>query len=468
MGGNAFGITARRLPQAQYDAVKAIALAKLQSFFSAVLVPRNLTSKDTHGDLDVLCAYDNVIPNGDEAWFANEQITNGATTAGDPSSTQAQGVTVADGSGIADAKIDPVLMILPESASGPNSGGRIKIYGGRIIAGPEVETIRNLCGEIRQSLGATAWWRRGSEVSYKLPCIILGQDAEEDVSPEEFYQIDINFVKAACLNFYQDMASYSSTGVLLGRIVRHLSKSFTLHLTHFVIRHNPFPGLPSVDVTLTSSPSALTAWLGLDYDRWAKEGEHWSEEKQLFEWMTDVKDDSVLGPTLKRLGPTVRRDPNEETGKRKRRADYADRFYNWLRTESKWAAPAFTKTDEQIEDPSAAHTPISSTPIGTPADLEARTTQGRTVSLGDFFSQSAEQPGITTAGSPLPAFYVNLDPAPRLLDPAAQAALDHWGKKEEYDRIVAMRREAARDVARMQFEKQQRREAAALGDRGTQ
>ncbi|WVF69571.1 hypothetical protein IAT40_004349 [Kwoniella sp. CBS 6097] len=463
MGGNAFGVTARRLPQSQYDAIKTFTLVRVNPFFDAVLVPRNLTSKETHGDLDVLCAHDETIPGGDEAWFPNEQ-TNAVPETGTSEDTPNQSdASLSQMLSSQNLKPDPVLAVLPEPVSGPNAGGNIKIYGGRILAGPEVDAIRNLCGQLRQSLGATAWWRRGSEASFKMPCSLLGEAGEKGIEPEEFYQVDINFVKTVYLTFYHDMASYSATGVLLGRIVRHMSKNFTLHLTHFVLRHHPFEGLPAVDVTLTSCPSALTAWLGLDYDQWLKEGEGWSEERELFKWMTEVKEDSMLGPTLKRLGLTSRRDPNEETGKRKKRADYADRFYDWLRTESKWAAPAVA--DGDVTTPIVTPTPLSPSPAATPAAGQARpATSSRIVSLGDFFAQAADPEGLPNANGGVPSFYINLNPEPRSLDAPAQAALEYWGKKDEYNAVVAARRERACDVARMQYEKLQRREAAANGE----
>ncbi|OCF33825.1 hypothetical protein I316_04537 [Kwoniella heveanensis BCC8398] len=460
MGGNAFGIPARRLPQKQYLSLKAHALYKVQPFFKAVLVPRNLTTKETHGDLDLLCAYDANIPGGDEAWSPKEASQSEPAPKGMDDGPQL-GSPVQAADNTAD-KPDPVLAILPEPASGHNIGGQIKIYGGRIFTGAEVEAIRDLCGEIKQSLGAVGWWRRGNEVSFKMPCAILGQDAEHDVSPDEFYQIDMNLVKFQYLDFYHDMASYSSTGVLLGRIVRHLSKSFTLHLTHIVVRHSPFSGIAPVGVTLTTSPSALAAWLGLDYKKWVEQGEGWSEEKQLFEWMTNVDEDSILVPALQRLSITARRDANEETGKRKKRADYADRFYDWLRTDSKWAVSTPADGGGQVEGPSEAPTPLSPTPMETPAASQASPAQSRTVSLRDFFDKTADQPATPTDVSRSHTFYVNLAPEPKPLDAAAQAALDYWGKKDEYDALVTARREVAFEVARLQFEKHQRRAAAAL------
>nr|KIR85985.1 hypothetical protein I308_03516 [Cryptococcus tetragattii IND107] len=65
---------------------------------------------------------------------------------------------------------------------------------------------------------AKAWRRRGGDISFKIPCTILENQIAEE---HEFYQVDLVLILPGKLSFVTFMTSYSSTSIILGRILRY-------------------------------------------------------------------------------------------------------------------------------------------------------------------------------------------------------------------------------------------------------
>ncbi|WRT64560.1 uncharacterized protein IL334_001492 [Kwoniella shivajii] len=460
MGGNAFGTVARRLSQAEYEALKNHVHTALKLHFQDVKTPRSLLSKVDHGDLDVLVGYEGFLPGGDEEWTPNNPDTKNEDELPTAESLPAPDPLLEEVIKKLDIKPAEVSDTLKD-LSGPNNGGEIKVIGtGKMVLGKEVDELRDFCGKMRASIGATAWRRRGGEVSFKVSPVVVNPDL--DVRDDEFYQVDVLFTPSENLAFYHLMASYSSTGLLLGRFVRLLSHSFTLHLTHLIVRHGPFFGLPSIDVTLTTSPTDFCKWLGLDYDVWKTQGDAWNEEKDLWIWLTNVEEDSLAGQAISRIVAKKRSSSNDpKEGKRKKRADFADRFYEWLRNESKLVS----SPEEEFVLPDIS---VSPTPTPTPTPIPILPSE----QIASPIIADSKSLFIESSSSAANAIKIEeqiivnpslLNPNhPKSLDARVDTALEYWNKRELYDTILQERKLLAVVLADRQKETVENREKAAI------
>ncbi|WWC68166.1 uncharacterized protein I206_102089 [Kwoniella pini CBS 10737] len=434
MGGNAFGVPAQRLSHAQYSILKTHVHEALSPLFDQILTPRNLSSKNDHGDLDVLAQYSQALPYGDEEYIP----------APDPLLLEV----------INNLALKPALAprtVLKE-LRGSNSGGEFKVWGtGKMdnVKDEDVDRVRNLCGQIRESIGATAWRRRGSEVSFKVPCYMIDRQHE---GSDQFFQVDVIFVRPENIHFHYMMSSYSSTGLLLGRLVRHYSKNLTLHLTHLIIRHSPYPGISPIDVTLTSSPEEFCKWFGLDYQAWQDAGENgWAEIEDLWKWLTNVSDDSIAAQAIRKI--TYRRNRpsinDELAGKRKKRSEFADGLYDWLNLQPKW-------TSEVSEENQEAQIVCPEPSIPSPADQGVKEED---LSVSD---QKVMISSTSESKSPAPAIsdiqLGKLEMSRLHLDLRSTAALEYWGKQEKYDQVLDERKAAADLLAGRQKERVEKKE----------
>jgi hypothetical protein len=199
---------------------------------------------------------------------------------------------------------------------------------------------------------------------------------------QEHYQVDLVLVPPSHHHFTVYYTSFGYALMLLAVGVRRISRSLTLHMTHVSLRHSPFFGLPYVDVELTKDARDFADWLGLDYARWF---EGFANERELWEWMTDVSegegqgesqpeqpsvdveaevssDEAHEGDTDERLERWMRQDPRtrksplagawralaksrrKERTPHKAKEEGLDRFCAWLRT-TKWAEPRTYESD---------------------------------------------------------------------------------------------------------------------------
>lgn len=60
MGGKAFGRQATRMTTSQSLRLQALCFKGLQGFFHKILPLRHYTHKETHGDIDILCAWQGI------------------------------------------------------------------------------------------------------------------------------------------------------------------------------------------------------------------------------------------------------------------------------------------------------------------------------------------------------------------------------------------------------------------------
>ena len=200
------------------------------------------------------------------------------------------------------------------------------------------------------------------------------------------------------IDFSLMSSSYGFTLLFLSLALRSHSPALTLHMTHLILRHSPFLGLPGVDIFLTSNAEAFCTWLGLDYARWHQR--RMANEEETWSWLTEVAEDSVLARAWKELA--IPREDIKLTGQKVKSVD-VDRFVKWLRSpRSKWydrdAVIAAAEVDEARLVDSAVVVRILDPEHASP------------------------------------------------LDARAMQALAHWGKAEEYDKIVEERRIVAREV----------------------
>ncbi|WWC86680.1 uncharacterized protein L201_001557 [Kwoniella dendrophila CBS 6074] len=485
MGGNAFGVPAQRLAQPQYDRLKDHVLNTLSALFKQMETPRNLLSKTDHGDLDVLIGYSDHVQGGDEEWTAltKEDILKIHRSSTDIPTPDPMLEEVIAKLGIKPAGSTASTLI---DLSRSNHGGQIQIIGtGKMLSGKEVDDLRELCGKMRECIGATAWRRRGPEVSFKIPCELISGDKGVNIGDDHFYQVDALFVPPENLEFNLMMSSYSSTGLLLGRVLRTLSRSFTLHLTHLIVRHSPYFGIPPIDITLTTSATEFCEWLGLDYQVWKHEGQTWVNESDLWRWMTTAKEDSIAGQAIKRMAKKSRSPVNEEFGgKRRRRADFADRFYDWLQNDSSWVKVLEKEKEEkekktaedqdktkgeggkeaatlEVSDPPTPIPVPTPSPGSTPTEIP---TQNATLSPNEcekLLSGEADMiPKLTT-----PKLTDNpsvIDPdQPKPLDSRVIAAIDYWKKQEAYEETLKARKVVAEELAERQRERMERKDKAS-------
>ncbi|KAK8847599.1 hypothetical protein IAR55_005458 [Kwoniella newhampshirensis] len=529
MGGNAFDTPALRLSQDRYGTLRQYVLSNLASLkvFEGIDTPRNLKDKVDHGDLDVLCGWSGAedIGGGDEEWVmtsVSDQNEVGSSKMG----TRSDGGSAMSGGDdlvtdhLVSKQTSEAEICLHDKKDQVNTiisrldEGTVRVLGkGKMAEGPGVDRARELCDLIRRKLGAHGWRRRGVEASFKVSPGVLSAGGSDEggvadcraagLGDDEFYQVDILFVPPYSFHFIHFTSAYSSTALLIGRIIRTLSPCLTLHLTQLAIRHSPFFGLKPIDVTLTTSPEALCAWLGLDWERWSSEGDGWKDERQFWDWVTTPHkfqhpDDSNVGESsgleaegesetlveraLRRMARKQRQKKGDQTNSRGKRNHTVDQFFDWLRTDSKWAEVDDTPSESiastiptpvredgvvvkaaeiatRIED--LAITPDTSTlgdhtaseksviSSSTPNPIQASSTSALSI-----LAQSTSS-GSTSTTTDNPAFLDPENPFP--LDSLADAALDSWGKRAEYDRILEERREVARDVAERQVRRAARR-----------
>ena len=253
---------------------------------------------------------------------------------------------------------------------------------------------------------------------------------------QAFFQVDCIFFPPSSLPFAVFSTSYGSTMLILAHCLRRLSSSFTLHTSSFILRHQPFPGLPSVDVELTRDPVAFAEWVGLEYDDWSTKStnllagdddEAFANDSDMFNWITDVDHHSLMGEGLRRLASPKRGAPKSKlSGK----PGEFTTFKQWLRQNVK--EDKFRWSTEQLKEelsldpdhpdlsamtmfPSSATTPSSATPMSPSSSADAATPPSAgTINL----IQSTE-------GVPLDHF--------------ASAALQYWNKVDAYVSALAAR-----------------------------
>lgn len=184
---------------------------------------------------------------------------------------------------------------------------------------------------------------------------------------------------------------------------------------------------------MTDDPVAFCHWLGLDYQGWK---ETISEnEKQVWEWLVDVDEGSLIGTAWRKLGKSKAQITDRMTKKGKGDSP-VNRFTEYLRSSTKFASPP-TDTEGQVDVGPSTPNADSTPPV--PA-LSPSTT----------LSSASDNPSM-------------LDPScPNLLDARAKDALDYRGKKGKYEEMLEERRGKAEGIWKGQVGRVGRRRAVEI------
>ncbi|WVQ75862.1 hypothetical protein IAR50_005495 [Cryptococcus sp. DSM 104548] len=283
MGGSAFDQQATRLTQDQHTRLTKIITDLVAPFFQGTSAPRSVASKDSHGDVDIICGYAGENRGGQEEWD-------------------------------------------------PENKTIIPLKGGKVVVGQWADELRAMAVEIFGVIGAVGLRRHGDSLNYRVPLSVLD---ETNTDSDKFYQVDLELVPPAAIEFKTFLTSYGSTSFLLGRCLRFYSRSVVLHLTHFAFRHAPFFGIPPINITLTSDPVEFCKWFGLDYQVWKTEGTNWRWDWQFWKWMTDVEDGTPAAVAYKRMIRRMKRDGAPTSSGKK--DGFLIGFYKYLCEKSKWS-----------------------------------------------------------------------------------------------------------------------------------
>lgn len=325
MGGSALGRPARRLTTSQFNLLIEHCVSRLSpSVFPTVIALTPPRDKASHGDVDLLCSFDENIDGKKvkgEDWGV---IINGE-----------------------DKGVGSHHPVQPLSETK-------RIEEKEQQSGEENKAFRDWTVSVVKKIGGSEWKRSGTNgvvISAAVPCsVLVGVELELDeekaklekeqgydvsnssdsqINPqadaERYFQVDIQLVPAQYIHFTSFTRSYSNT--ILSHAVSYLSPSIKLHGTHLGLRYSPYFGLKPIKVELTSSPAELCKWLGLDV---AIMDNGFDSEKQLWVWATTVQPGGKIDKAWRIV--TNPRRATEKTGKHNKVKDEAwMRFIGWLR-----------------------------------------------------------------------------------------------------------------------------------------
>lgn len=219
-------------------------------------------------------------------------------------------------------------------------------------------------------------------------------------------------------------------------------------MTGLIIRHPAFFSLPGLDVRLTSSAEELCEYLGLDYARWQ---EGFDTELDVWQWLTTVEEGGKLEGAYRRM---VRPKAVRQAG-HKSKLGALDSFVAFLRTTRHgdgwdWETGTRIKVKEPEKEGEGGE-PVTPS-ITEEASTEVVVTETAPTEDASTLTTSSPSESTPLSTSPpltpvpeLPRTNVDsLDPErPLPLDIRATAALERWGKLEEYEALITERRVAA-------------------------
>jgi hypothetical protein len=150
MGGNAFPKPAKRLSTAQLDLLKAHAVKAIEPFFIRIAPLNDVRSKANHGDLDIICGWEN-----ERTWnWKGEDRGIVGPEGGDGMGGKIVSVTETEARGA-------------EPVEGENAEEK------------EKRELRVWLFDIAAAAGAKEWVRRGPEISLAIPCAVFGEATSE-------------------------------------------------------------------------------------------------------------------------------------------------------------------------------------------------------------------------------------------------------------------------------------------------
>ena len=212
--------------------------------------------------------------------------------------------------------------------------------------------------------------------------------------------MDLNLILPDRLEFSLLTASYGTTLVILSTIVKIMAPALTLHLSHLGVKYTPYPGLATIKIPLTTDPTQLCEWFGLDYEVW--KATRFETEIELWKWLIAVPEGTILHDGYNRIVDGQASSPDDAPKNHRKKVGGWEAFKIWLQTspESKFSrAPIMAKTEKTV-DSDAANT---------------------------------ETPAIALIDPENPAY----------LNSRAKEAIDKWGARDSFDKSMKESKEAA-------------------------
>jgi hypothetical protein len=472
MGGNAFAAPAARLSIAEYEALRLHLLERLDAFGPVDTAPY-LTSKASHGDVDVLVGWD-------KAGWEN-------------------------GKGRGEGKVDPSKIPVHKDTL-TEALAAAGVAHVTLTSSPE--EIATWCDTIAAHIGGTHWYRSGAQLSLAIPIDVVRAAVEQyapdvrepettvpyksfkaakgmrpdesvsppsetaeslpvaspppavkqnhlsenhpyaDLQPHAFAQVDLLLLPPPGVAFQRFTHGYGAMVLLLSQLLRRASfcRDFILHGHCTILRWAPYPGCPKAEVQLTHDPAALCAYLGLDYAKWEQLSPATTED--LFAWLADCDEESRAARGLRQLARFGLVDGTYKNQGGVSRLPVLDEFGAWLR-EKGWV-------------PGDGHSPKRA-PAALP-DAGQETGQGPAAERKPELPEPKDAPKESTEGvSEQPELkkvktVIAVPPdSPRPLPSAHAALVRFWGKEAEYAAAV----EAIRPAAEVQWAGQERRKVEA-------
>ncbi|ORX34057.1 hypothetical protein BD324DRAFT_658098 [Kockovaella imperatae] len=429
MGGNALGRQANRMSLPQHRAFSTYCQERLEPFFKGIYKWKDLKDKESHGDLDLVCAWDEYDPTAHVKGYEEDlRFTHQVQ--------ERKGIPSAS-----NASPNSGLSVAGDGATVQAPGGKATWSKGLALH-PDNLKFRAWVSDLAKALNASAWARNGIKtpiISFAVLCEDLPFEEAQDVQPTEeqkaaghepFWQVDCITVPSSTASFALLSTSYGDSLVVLSYALKILCPSFSLSSTQFNLKHSPFSGIPPIQVQLTTDPVPFCKWLGVDYDKW--QATTFADNHELWEWLTNVEPSSILGTIWIKLAAPRKEDHDKdfETGdgtpvirNHVRKISGVAKFLKWLRRpDSHWVKLAVeceaAKLGESTINPSSCDDTARSVASAEPSPI----------------STSVEQL-ILDPGSPSP------------LDNHARDALTFWDCQSEYNVQYADRQGQARLLA---------------------
>ncbi|WOO77147.1 uncharacterized protein LOC62_01G000737 [Vanrija pseudolonga] len=339
MGGKNFGTEARRFTTAEHDAMFALARERTGHFFTSMKTYPPLTSKATHGDIDILAGWAGL------GWAPPKGREGGVVEGADP--------------------FDATLTTVTLSSDSAD--------------------VRRWCNAIAAAVGATEWQRSGGCLSTRFPASALYAAVPSLASPHDaadFFQVDFMLFPPEGVEFASFGYSYGSALMLLAPLLRQGTgvHGLVLHAHCLIFRHSPFPGLRPVDTHLSHDAAALCKYIGLDHATWLR-GD-FDTMADVYAWLSTAEEGSITAKALRRIARKGIDRDGRKTSHHKGRYDLYTDFIQYLQA-SAWApsaeeraelearaAAAEAERGEREPTPARELDPDNPTPL-TPAEVDA-------------------------------------------------------------------------------------------------
>lgn len=382
MGGNAFGAQAARLSIAEYEALRAHLRSRLTPFFEPVDTSPYLSTKSSHGDIDLLCGWTGVgwpTGKGRAEGKVHKQDSNKIEVGdedkkeGGAEKNNGEALFAQTGAPLSLANTDSTASS-PAPHSYDDLGDLLAAAGlSSITITSPPESLDTWCEIVTRHIGGTHWLRLGSQMSVSVPMAVVHSALAArpelqpdptasmepfvpfafvepkptttrvkvnhlseshpfaDLTPVTFCQVDLVFLPPRGVHFQQWTHAYSASVLLLSQLVRRASgcNDLILHGHCAVLKFTPYPLCPKVEVHLTHDAAELCTYLGLDYGKWCAMRAETLDD--VFSWLADCAPKSRAARGLRRMAKHGLIEGTYRTTNRQSRQPVLDEFGTWLR-----------------------------------------------------------------------------------------------------------------------------------------